>query len=100
MKHSLPFDATLGNIETSTLKHLVVDRYCHQQYQHGQGLLNMDRTRVELATQSLFLFGRSFVLHSLALFYPRGAQQPRCILSYRNKQSVANHIDKPLTPIS
>lgn len=57
-----------------------------------------DRSRVELAllprlsltrlsrTQSLFLFGgRS----SLSCYYPQGAQQPRCILSYRKKRSVA-----------
>jgi len=38
LKQGLPFDATLGNIDTSTFKHLVVERYCHQQFQHGQGL--------------------------------------------------------------
>lgn len=28
LKHGLPFDATLGNIDTSTFKHLVVERNC------------------------------------------------------------------------
>lgn len=28
-------------ISISNFKHLVVERYCHQQFQHGQGLLNM-----------------------------------------------------------
>ena len=41
-----PFGArcysSLGNIDTSTFKHL---GYCHQQFQHEQGLMNMDRTR-------------------------------------------------------
>ena len=64
-----------------------------------------DRSRVELAllprlsltrlsrTQALFW---RIIRSSLSLYYPQGAQQPRCILSYRNKRSVANHIDKPL----
>ena len=57
-----------------------------------------DRLRVELAllprlsltrlsrTQSLFL---RIIRSSLSCYYPQGAQQPRCILSYRNKLSVA-----------
>lgn len=57
-----------------------------------------DRLRVELAllprlsltrlsrTQSLFL---RIIRSSLSCYYPQEAQQPRCILSYRNKRSVA-----------
>lgn len=64
-----------------------------------------DRSRVELAllprlsltrlSRIQALFWR-IIRSSLSLYYPQGAQQPRCILSYRNKRSVANHIDKPL----
>lgn len=46
-------DATLRNIiDTSPFKHLVVERYSHQQYQDEKGMLNMDRTGVELASHS------------------------------------------------
>lgn len=48
-----------------------------------------------LESDSITLFWR-IIRSSLSCYYPQGAQQPRCILSYRNKRSVANHIDKPL----
>lgn len=57
-----------------------------------------DRSRVELAllpfthsleSDSITLLVWRIIPSSLSCYYPQGAQQPRCILSYRKKRSVA-----------